>query len=152
MSELYVYYTVLYRKISGLRRRYNTYSTNVTYKTRAPLRGSVSYRPKSDSDPALDTSETHLHLSNSLLDCRILPSPVFWLLQFNIYIDTSPIHSLGSRLSPRHSLSFLFGIFKLRTTIRSTLVLIFPQSFSIIRTEGKHVLHYSLHIDSLLTV
>ena len=53
MSELYVYYTVLYRKISGLRRRYNTYSTNVTCKTRAPLRGSVSYQPKYDSDPAL---------------------------------------------------------------------------------------------------
>ena len=53
MSELYVYYTVLYRKFSGLRRRYNTYSTNVTYETRAPLRGSVSYQPKSDSDPAL---------------------------------------------------------------------------------------------------
>ena len=47
------YYMVLYQKFSGLRRRYNTYSTNVTYETRAPLRGSVSYRPKSDSDPAL---------------------------------------------------------------------------------------------------
>ena len=57
MSELYVYYTVLYRKISGLQRRYNTYSTNITYEMRAPLRGSVSYRPKSDSDPALPTTK-----------------------------------------------------------------------------------------------
>jgi hypothetical protein len=53
MSELYVYYTVLYQKILGLWHQYNTYSTNVTYETRAPLRGSVSYQPKSDSDPAL---------------------------------------------------------------------------------------------------
>ena len=52
-SELYVYYTVLYWKISGLQHQYNTYSTNVTYETRAPLHGSVSYRPKYDSDPAL---------------------------------------------------------------------------------------------------
>ena len=56
MSVLYVYYTVLYRKISGLRRRYNTYSTNITYETRAPLCGSVSYRPNYDLDPALDAS------------------------------------------------------------------------------------------------
>ena len=54
MSELYMNYMVLYRKILGLRRRYNTYSTNVTYKMRSPLRGSVSYQPKYNSDPALD--------------------------------------------------------------------------------------------------
>ena len=53
MSVLYVYYTVLYQEISGLRHQYNTYSTNITCKTRAPLHGSVSYQPKSDSDPAL---------------------------------------------------------------------------------------------------
>ena len=52
-AELYVYYTVLYRKISGLRHWDNTNSTNITYKTRALLRRSVSYGPKSDSDPAL---------------------------------------------------------------------------------------------------
>ena len=66
-SELYVYYTVLYRKISGLRRRYNTYSTNVTYKTRAPLRGSVSYRPKYDSDPALVVSRQSSNFSTGVL-------------------------------------------------------------------------------------
>ena len=49
-----MYYTVLYWKISGLWCQYNTYSTNVTYETRAPLRGSVSYQPKSNSDPALE--------------------------------------------------------------------------------------------------
>jgi hypothetical protein len=62
MSELYVYYTVLYQKILGLRHQYNTYSTNVTYEMRAPLRGSVSYQPKSDSDPALrEPLSNHVH-------------------------------------------------------------------------------------------
>jgi hypothetical protein len=61
-AELYAYYTVLYRKISGLWHRYNTNSTNVTYKTRAPLRGSVSYQPKSDSDPALALARANSRL------------------------------------------------------------------------------------------
>ena len=53
MVELYMYNTVLYRKFSGLRRRYNTYSTVATNHTRDPLRGSVSDRHNSYSDPAL---------------------------------------------------------------------------------------------------
>ena len=48
MSELYMYYMVLYWKF------FNTYCTNVTYDMRDPHSGSVSYRLKSDSDPALD--------------------------------------------------------------------------------------------------
>ena len=37
MAELYTYYTVLYRKISGLRRRYNTNYIVMTNHTRGPL-------------------------------------------------------------------------------------------------------------------
>ena len=47
------YYTVLYRKISGLWHQYNTYLTVITYKTRAPLHGSILDWPKSNWDPAL---------------------------------------------------------------------------------------------------
>ena len=56
------YYTVLYWKFSGLRRRYNTYSTVVTYKTRARLRGSVLDRPKSNWDPALASASLSIKL------------------------------------------------------------------------------------------
>jgi hypothetical protein len=55
-----VNYTVLYQKISGLQCQYNTSSTNVTNETRAPRSGSVSYQPKSDSDPALKSAESAL--------------------------------------------------------------------------------------------
>jgi hypothetical protein len=65
MSELYMYYTVLYQKISGLRHQYNTYSTNVTYQMRDPLHRSVSYWPKSNSDPALLQSRPQLILQQS---------------------------------------------------------------------------------------
>ena len=44
---------VLYRKISGLRPRYNTNSTVVTNDTRDLPRQTVSYRPNPYSDPAL---------------------------------------------------------------------------------------------------
>ena len=57
MAELYMYYTVLYRKFSGLRRRYNTYSTVMTNHTRGPLNETVSYQPNSYSDPALEKRE-----------------------------------------------------------------------------------------------
>ena len=53
MAELYMYYTVLYRKISGLRRRYNTNYIVMTNYTRGPLNQTVSYRSISYSDPAL---------------------------------------------------------------------------------------------------
>jgi len=52
-AELYMYNTVLYRKISGRRHQYNTNSTVTTNHTRGPLRRSVSYRPNSYSDPTL---------------------------------------------------------------------------------------------------
>ena len=53
MAELYMYYTVLYRKISGLRRRYNTNYIVMTNYTRGPLNQTVSHRSISYSDPAL---------------------------------------------------------------------------------------------------
>jgi hypothetical protein len=56
MAELYMYNTVLYRKISGLRRRYDTYSTVTTNHTRDLRSRSVSYQPSSYSDPALTRS------------------------------------------------------------------------------------------------
>ena len=51
--QVYTYYTVLYRKFSGLRRRYNTNCTINTNHTRGPLNETVSYRSISYSDPAL---------------------------------------------------------------------------------------------------
>ena len=53
MDELYMYYTVLYRKFSGLRRRYNTNYIVMTNYTRGLLNQTVSYRSISYSDPAL---------------------------------------------------------------------------------------------------
>ena len=53
LYELYMYYTVLYRKFSGLRRRYNTNYIVMTNYTRGLLNQTVSYRSISYSDPAL---------------------------------------------------------------------------------------------------
>ena len=53
MDELYMYYTVLYRKISGLRRRYNTNYIVMTNYSTGLLNQTVSYRSISYSDPAL---------------------------------------------------------------------------------------------------
>jgi hypothetical protein len=75
MAELYMYNTVLYRKISGLWRRYDTYSTVTTNHTRDLLRRSVSYQPNSYSDPALVSKYLNRFTENMLSHDRGTSAP-----------------------------------------------------------------------------
>ena len=81
------YYTVLYWKISGLQRRYNTYSTVITNETATPLRGAVSYQPKSDWDPALVRG---IKFSNLLPQTCPTAKAKFWELAELLWLCAIP--------------------------------------------------------------